>query len=71
MEVVLAMGIFSFLIGMVCFVLWIWALVDIIKSQFKDDVTKLIWFLVVFFLPFVGLLLYIFAGRSMKIQNLN
>lgn len=71
MEVVLAMGIFSFLIGIVCFVLWIWALVDIIKSQFKDDVTKLIWFLVVFFLPFVGLLLYIFAGRSMKIQNLN
>lgn len=71
MEVVFAMGILSFLIGIVCFILWIWALIDIIKSQFKDDITKLIWFLVVFFLPFVGFLLYVFAGRSMRIQNFN
>ncbi|WP_295055591.1 SHOCT domain-containing protein [Sulfuricurvum sp.] len=48
------------------FGIWIWALIDIISSKFREDMMQIIWFLVVFFLPFIGVLLYLLLGRSMK-----
>jgi Phospholipase_D-nuclease N-terminal len=46
---------------------WIWCLVDILKSDFKDGSTKLIWLLVVFFLSFLGVVLYFMIGKKQKI----
>ena len=45
------------------FVFWIVALVDSIRRQFDSDTTKIIWVCVVFFLHFLGALIYWFAGR--------
>ncbi|WP_315820922.1 PLD nuclease N-terminal domain-containing protein [Paraflavitalea speifideaquila] len=60
---------FSFgLIGLLCLVLWIWALVDIINSRFREDSTKLVWALIVIFIPFIGTILYYIIGREQKIS---
>lgn len=40
------------------FIFWLWAFVDILKSQFKGGSDKIVWLLVVLFIPFVGVLLY-------------
>jgi hypothetical protein len=46
--------------------LWIIALVDILKNDFKGN-DKLIWLLVVILLPFIGSLCYFFIGRKRRI----
>lgn len=50
------------------FVLWLWALVDIITSKFQETLMQIIWLLVVFFLPFIGVILYLLIGKSMKLS---
>ena len=47
-------------------ILWIVALVDILKSEFQGY-NKLIWVVVVIFLPIVGSILYFIIGKSQKI----
>jgi len=47
-------------------ILWVWALIEIITSKFKEDLMQIVWLLVVFFLPFLGLLLYLLIGRGMR-----
>lgn len=62
-----ALLFYSMIIGI--FVLWLWALVDIITSKFKDNLMQIVWLLVVFFLPFIGVILYLLLGKSMKISK--
>jgi len=59
-------ALISLIIGLAVLVLWIWALIDILKSEFKDSTNKIIWLLVVFFLNGFGALLYYFIGRHQK-----
>jgi cell division protein FtsX len=47
-------------------VLWIWALVDVLRSEFKSN-NKIIWILVVLLLGILGALLYLLIGRSHKL----
>jgi hypothetical protein len=49
-------------------VLWIWALTDLLRSEFQDNINKLIWALVIVMLPLVGALLYLFIGRQQKVK---
>ncbi|MBV5327929.1 MAG: PLDc_N domain-containing protein [Chlorobium sp.] len=44
----------------------IWTLIDILKSEFSGN-NKIVWILVVMFLPFLGSLLYLGIGRNQKI----
>lgn len=55
------------LFGLLCLILWIWAIVDIINSRFREDSTKIIWILLVIFLPFLGTLLYYVIGREQRL----
>ncbi|WP_460560127.1 PLD nuclease N-terminal domain-containing protein [Ferruginibacter profundus] len=48
---------------------WLSALVNVLKSDFKDSVTKLIWVVVIIFLPMLGSLLFLFIGRVQRITN--
>ncbi|MCX6062324.1 MAG: SHOCT domain-containing protein [Campylobacterales bacterium] len=66
MDMLLGFELFLFFIVAGLFLIWIWAMVDIITSKFKEDLMQIIWLLVVFFLPFIGVLLYLLIGRSMK-----
>jgi len=61
--------VFFGLMWLVVAVLWLVALVDILKSEFKDGLTKVIWLILVIFLPFMGSILYFFIGRDQKIRN--
>lgn len=46
---------------------WVFALLDILKSDFKEEKGKLTWFLVVFFLGIPGIIAYRLVGRKQKI----
>jgi hypothetical protein len=48
-------------------VLPILALVDILRSQFNGN-DKLIWVLVILFLPVIGSILYLSIGKNQKIR---
>lgn len=48
--------------------LWVYSLSDIIRNQFENNV-KIIWLLVVLFLPMVGPAFYLFLGRRKKIKS--
>lgn len=48
------------------FGLWIFTIVDIAKSDFKDQNSKTIWLLLVLFLGPIGLMLYWLIGRTQK-----
>jgi hypothetical protein len=54
------------LIGAVCFVLWIWMLIDAIQNQSLTGNQRVVWVLVIIFLPCIGALLYFFIGRSSR-----
>ena len=49
--------------------LWIWAILDIIKSEFRDQTMKIVWLLVVIFLSLLGMILYFAVGRGMRIPK--
>lgn len=51
-----------------CLAAWIWALIDILKHEFIG-INKLIWFLLVIFLPLVGVICYYFIGMKQKLPT--
>ena len=44
------------------------ALFSLLKSIFKDSKTKLIWVLVILFVPLAGPILYFLIGRRQRIK---
>lgn len=42
------------------------ALIDIVRSNFKDSTTKLLWVLIVLLTPLLGTLIYFALGRQQK-----
>lgn len=48
------------------FIMMVGALIDILRSKFTDSQNKLVWVVLVIFLPFVGPLLYLLIGRGQK-----
>ena len=49
-------------------ILWIVALVDILKSNFSGS-NKVVWIIVVILLPILGAILYLLIGRSQKVKK--
>lgn len=60
---------FFFGLVMALTALWIYALVDIVRSEFKGDNDKVIWLLLVVLIPFVGTVLYFTIGQNQKLGN--
>jgi len=56
----------ALLIPVLAIVLLIWALVDILKSEFTGS-NKIIWVIVVLLLPLLGSILYFAIGTKQKI----
>lgn len=44
-------------------VFWIVELIDIARREFPDPNNKIVWFLIVFFLHFIGALIYYCVGK--------
>ena len=51
-------------IGLLCFVFWIWMLIDAIQNPSLVGNQRIVWVLVIIFVPCIGPLLYYFIGRS-------
>ena len=58
------MGLCAMLLGVVTLVFWIWSLVDCVTNKRLTDTQKIIWALVIFFVGFIGSLIYLAVGRS-------
>ncbi len=53
-------GVFAFL----SLALFIWALVDVIQTNFRNDTHKILWIIVVLVATFIGPLLWLLWGRK-------
>ncbi|WP_281171891.1 PLD nuclease N-terminal domain-containing protein [Algoriphagus terrigena] len=47
----------------------IYALVDVIRSEFREPLMKLTWVVLILFFPFFGALIYLFLGKKNKNQS--
>jgi hypothetical protein len=63
-------GLFSLLVILFCgalslaaFAFWLWMLIHAITNKGLSDGEKIVWVLVVIFLPFLGSILYFLLGR--------
>lgn len=45
------------------------ALIDIIRNEFRGSNDKVIWVIVVLFIPFLGSLLYFLIGRNQRVMG--
>ncbi len=52
-------------LAIVTSVFWIWMLIDALTNEPTTE-QKLLWFLVIFFLHFLGALIYFFVRRSAR-----
>jgi hypothetical protein len=61
---ILTLVIFGFFVAF----LWVIALIDILRSDFRGN-DKIVWILVVMFFPFLGSIIYFLMGRSRKTRQ--
>ena len=57
-------SLFLSLFSLLAFVFWLWMLINAIKNPSLSGTERVIWVLVIIFLPFLGSLIYFFAARS-------
>lgn len=57
------MGIFFLVLSLVAFIVWVWALIDCIRSRTVTGSSKVIWLLVIFFTYTVGAIAYLVVSR--------
>ncbi|MEP2772667.1 MAG: PLD nuclease N-terminal domain-containing protein [Fulvivirga sp.] len=75
MNNILLLGIPSDWIYLIIFIylipgiLWLWALIDLVKSEFSDKNMKLVWALIIIFIPFIGSIIYLILGRKQKLPS--
>lgn len=50
-------------LGLACFAFWLWMLIHAITNKGLPDGEKIVWVLVIIFLPFIGSIIYFFIGR--------
>jgi hypothetical protein len=53
-------------IFLVLTIVWVIALLEILKSEFKNN-NKIIWLLTVMLVPFIGAIIYLIIGRNQRI----
>jgi hypothetical protein len=72
----MVMFIFNFqaglmLFGLLFFAFWLYALVDVVKSDFKDPNMKLIWIVILIFANPLGPFIYFGLSRKQKVKPAN
>ncbi len=51
------------LIGLALFAFWIWMLIHALANPGLNASEKVAWVLLIFFVPFIGSIIYFFIGR--------
>jgi uncharacterized RDD family membrane protein YckC len=62
----LGLGAFGLILALVLGLFWLWMLIDALTNASLDPTMKIVWALVIFFLPFIGAVAYFFVGRKGK-----
>jgi hypothetical protein len=52
------------LLSLLAFIFWIWMLIHAITNKGLGDTEKIVWVLVIIFLPLIGSIIYFFVGKS-------
>ncbi len=55
----------------VIFLIPLFALIDILRNQFKDSTNKIIWALIVLLFPVLGGILYFLFGVKQKVSKID
>lgn len=56
-------GLLVLVAFLVVLIFWVWMLIDCLKRDFKKDIEKLIWVVVIIFLHFLGAFIYYFVVK--------
>lgn len=59
---------FFWVIGIATTVFWLWMLIDALANEPTTE-HKILWFLVIFFLHFIGALIYLFVRKSGRTRS--
>ena len=62
------MIIFLIALGIIGFAIWLWALIDVLSSDFVKQSDKTVWIVVILFLPVLGSILYFIMGTKGKVK---
>ena len=62
------LGAGELLMLLILIILWLTALTDILLNNFQGN-NKIVWILVVIFIPIMGAILYLTIGRNQKLKN--
>lgn len=54
------------LFGLAYFILWVYCIVDVLRSNFKDQNMKLIWVVILLFAQGFGPIAYLILGKGSK-----
>jgi hypothetical protein len=57
------------LVFLALFVAWLYVVVDILRSEFKNNNDKMIWFLFIMFMPPLAVPLYFIIGKKQRLDN--
>ena len=58
------MMIFMMLFIVLGFVLWVWALIDMVRNSRESNEPLALWILIILFFPIVGSIIYFLVGRE-------
>jgi hypothetical protein len=64
----LAIMVFFWIIGIALTIFWLWMLIDAVTNEPTTE-QKILWFLVIFFLHFVGALIYLVVRKSGRVPS--
>jgi hypothetical protein len=56
-----------FILPLSYFVLWLYCLIDVIRSKFKTENMKLIWIIILVFVQLIGPILYLILRKNSKL----
>lgn len=66
-EWILILFVFTILLAILGF--WVYTIVDVAKSKFADDTSKIVWLLVVLLTGIIGSIVYWIFGRSSRLME--
>ena len=59
----LFMMLLAMIVGALIFAFWIWMIIDCAKRNFRKEMDKVVWILVIVFLSVLGAAIYYFAVK--------
>ena len=59
----LLLWLFGAALSLAAFGFWLWMLINAITNKGLGDGEKIVWVLVIIFLPFIGSVIYFFIGK--------